>query len=456
MVSDDNYTYYSFLATYTMPTKETEGQAPDWAPNHESRELVTNNDIIEVPAGCNFLVINSPNAEDGGSILQHVYVNGIDVYAGTLNSAIWNYAHNLSKQVSINSLVDYNHWLDFVVNYTLVRRPYQIQTDTWYGTDYFHIIIPVVPGVTLEYVNASLLSGGTTYYFLLQEYTKPVEGQSPSFASGYSGRQLDTTGKIKIPNDCHFIGFNVNAEGSENDIYMPTSLKINRVEFIRGSFSAIGSLSKIAVKESDLKVTNSSINLANPRNVVNQMIDNLGDLHDTDGSWKGLVIPLTSADAGKKITVGGFYMGRDGYANFFNGDTKVYEGPLWVTDAQGTQNPNTFTVPENCTKLVVDILSPLASDPEHAYDNLMANWGETLLPYTPAFYITKIKGIDISGQADVTELQAEVDELQADIQELQDNFSNVVFDLPVSDGTDVQVGYAYINSTDGVVKVKMS
>ena len=101
------------------------------------------------------------------------------------------------------------------------------------------------------------------------------------------------------------------------------------------------------------------------------------------------------------------------------------------------------------------------------YDKLMVNYGATMLPYDQFEQkISEINGIEISG-ADET-LEPRVDALEDTVSQQGDTLIalnsrvdaledfDIVEDLPVSDGTDISVGYAYIDSTTGVVKVKMS
>ena len=69
----------------------------------------------------------------------------------------------------------------------------------------------------------------------------------------------------------------------------------------------------------------------------------------------------------------------------------------------------------------------------------MADYRPSLLNYDEyKNEITKIKGYDIKGTGN------------------EETIIDIIADIPVSDGTDITLGYAYIDNTTGNVKVKMS
>lgn len=337
-----------------------------------------------------------------------------------------------------------------------------------------HFVIPVNGSETIRFENAA----NSLYYGFLKSYATPVNGETPDFCTGYEGRQNSyESSPINVPSDCRFFVIN-NPTGN----YALSSLKINGIEVINGVHGAIANIGKKiidtegdiqtlggnvqtlenglqtldgeTVKDSDLTIT--SVNLANPSNIDDgHYINNKGNISE-NADWSLISVPVT---AGSKYTFGGFYLGRNGYYAFYNGSTKIDAGVEYV-DPNGRQHPVTATAPENATLLYIDIKT--AKSPSDAYSNMMINVGETLLDYMPyKGKVTAINNTPLTGTDDVKikEIEDDIDSLQDDVLELQSqmagNIEDLVADLPVSDGTGVSVGYAYIDSTTGVVKVKL-
>jgi hypothetical protein len=189
------------------------------------------------------------------------------------------------------------------------------------------------------------------------------------------------------------------------------------------------------LKKGDLGFVVVSDNLADKNNVLDKIIVDDGRLIDAT-TQKCVYIPLQSGDAGRKLTYGGFYIGRDLYGAFYNGNT-IVGSRFSVYDPNGRTNPGTITIPSGCDRVYIDIYNQSTAPNEHPYDDLMVNYGETLLPYDEfEKQINEILDFKIFGS-------------NAEQQEL-----DLIVDLPVSDGTNIQSGYAYIDSTDRCVKVK--
>ena len=197
-----------------------------------------------------------------------------------------------------------------------------------------------------------------------------------------------------------------------------------------------------------------SNNLADPDAIQDgKFISNTGGVA-SDADWSLISVPV---EAGKKYTFGGFYLGRGGYYRFqdSNGDL-VSSGSY--SDPNGTQTPCTVTAPTGAVALLFDIKT--GSSPENPYTYLTVNLGETLLPYDEyKTAITSIDGEEVAGGTSAS-IENRVRALENDVADIQTELLNgietIIADLPVSDGTDVSVGYAYIETGTGAVKVKMS
>lgn len=197
-----------------------------------------------------------------------------------------------------------------------------------------------------------------------------------------------------------------------------------------------------------------SNNIANPANIQDgKFISDTGSMA-SDSTWSLVSVPVES---GKKYTFGGFYLGRSGYYRFedTNGD-KLSNGSY--SDPNGTQTPCTVAAPTGAVALLFDIKT--SSSPINPYANLMANEGETLLPYDEyKEAITSIDNEPVAGGVS-KDIKNRVDALEDAVVQIQaevdSGLQTLIADLPVSDGTDVSVGYAYIETGTNVVKVKMS
>lgn len=162
--------------------------------------------------------------------------------------------------------------------------------------------------------------------------------------------------------------------------------------------------------------------------LLNTLVDNIGDIGSAEG-WQTAKIAVKEGDV---ITYGRFSLRRSGYAAYYLGSTKV---SYWTFNDPEGGVCETLTVPSGVDTLYVDMVSPMTIGHESPY--FTANYGAVLKEwdeYEEA--ITEIDGHKIAG---ITTTQ---------------NLSFLVVDLPVSDGTDIDSGYAYIDSTVRTVKVK--
>lgn len=195
--------------------------------------------------------------------------------------------------------------------------------------------------------------------------------------------------------------------------------------------------------ESDLTIERISNNLANPANIVDGRLITSNGVIANNASWALISIPVTP---GQTITFGGFYLGRTGYYAFYNGNTlvstNIYDDPDGGVAA-------TIVVPAGANFLYFDIKS--GNSPASPYTYVQANLGDSLLTYDEyKEAITKIKNTELagSGGGDISQLETRVEALESGV-------AGVLLDLPVSDGSGISTGYAYIDSVNGNVKIKL-
>ena len=299
-----------------------------------------------------------------------------------------------------------------------------------------------------------IITTGATYYTMLKSMTGIGGSNTFQFATGYTDRVLigsAGTTEITAPADAKYLVVNINANTVSAikvyDIDTSIDITIRNYELTKRVID-LETFNETALSESDLTLAPGK-NIADPANIqVGKAVVDGGGIQ-TGADWDLISIPVTP---GQKITFGGFYLGRGGYWAFYNGSTLI--SSYYYADPNGTQNPVTVTVPEGANILYFDIKT--GRSPADPYDNLMANLGESLLPYEPyKEFITKINGIEISG-AD-TKADERIEELEDEVDALSAGFPTLLADLPVSaDGSGLNIGDAYINSSTGVITVKLS
>lgn len=186
------------------------------------------------------------------------------------------------------------------------------------------------------------------------------------------------------------------------------------------------------VKQDDITIDIVSKNIANPANIeVGKFVNSSGTISvDVQNLWTLIKIPITPLAS---YTMGGFVLNRtSNWYAFYNGATLV---------SNGEYNPNstpilTLQAPAGATDLYINIKS---RETGSNYDNLQVNLGTQLQDYDEfKEAVTKIIGYDVYG---VGEGGGE-------------DLSTIIVDLPVSNGTNIASGYAYIDSIDRTIKVK--
>ena len=213
----------------------------------------------------------------------------------------------------------------------------------------------------------------------------------------------------------------------------------------------------------------SSLNIANPASIFDGYVSSNGYL-TTGASYtnaKCIKIPVI---AGETISFGNYFLDNSdtAYYSFHNANGQVVSsGGLPTNTMVKLENK---TVPSGAVYLYFTLRQNPSTQPSSAYAEVMCNYGDSLISYAPyAECINKINGIELN----VPKLQEEVQDLKENTEvasHLSDvdgklyyngqpiatgsSLSSVVTDLPVSDGTGIQSGYAYINSIDRSIKVK--
>ena len=130
-----------------------------------------------------------------------------------------------------------------------------------------------------------------------------------------------------------------------------------------------------------------------------------------------------------------------------------------------TVNNQDFNVPPygklvyNCCDNAVSVLTEY--EPLTQFDVLLLKRGaetgtkDAINTFVGGLWYKKL----LSKPVDFSPLYDAIDNLETQINDIEEQIQNISVyvgfaDLPVSDGSDIQVGYAYINSSDNTIKVK--
>lgn len=238
--------------------------------------------------------------------------------------------------------------------------------------------------------------------------------------------------KIVIPEGINYIRIGRSAYTGDYTAYLVNDKTLK--EDVNSIKTSLSLLDNEAIKVDDLTIEIDN-NLANPENVqIGKMIDTEGDQYSMEG-WALITIPVKEGDT---ISAGYFDLGRNGYGSFWDNNGAKIEGSVFDYNSNLSGKVFTKIAPANAVELRFNIQSPLIEVP--SYENLMVNYGEDILPYEPySATITKINNMPLRGSGNNENVISE----------------DIIIDLPVSDGSDIQVGFAYIDSDTGNVKIKL-
>ena len=172
---------------------------------------------------------------------------------------------------------------------------------------------------------------------------------------------------------------------------------------------------------------------------------------------------IISGNAYQCVSTAKISVDNTGLVNIGNGNHIFYrfDGTYRVINATG----QSFTVP-NYGKLVFNFNDNAIKSLEE-YDDLsefdilllkrgVTNSADSIDSWVGGLWMNKLlatKFVDISGiEQQIASINIEIDDLQEQIASISPTVGFA--DLPVSDGSDIQVGYAYINSSDNTIRVK--
>ena len=389
--------YYSFLTAYTGAVL---GDTPSFASGYSGRQNSTV--AFTVPEGTAFLVVNNPN--QSGQELLTLKVNGVDVLGG-----IWNGVGNLAEVYSALAVsqeaVKSAH--GYAVCYTAAATAEKAISSS------------ALPGLVLDKDVRLLI---TFSYANTAENASLKIGTRSSYPIYYRGSRA-TTGNTWADGDTLDVRF---SEADSVFYAVPHSAVITMDDkdvILAG-----------VLQDSDLTIESVSHNIANPDYITDgQSVNNNGAIINQPsliGTFQTLTLPV---EEGQIISFGGFDLERAGYYAFYSGTTLISVASF--TRNNGI-NGKTVTVPQDADLLYINI--QMSGNPETPQP--MANYGAALLPYEPyEERITKINGILLAGSGGSGG---------------GSSLSEIVVDLPVSDGSNIPSGYAYIDSSTRVVKVK--
>lgn len=216
------------------------------------------------------------------------------------------------------------------------------------------------------------------------------------------------------------------------DYIKPLSTDVGKA--VEDLYGKINEVREESVQDSDIEIDIISDNIFNSDNLHRDaLVGNDGDISSAQ-DWQ---YALINVEPGQTITFGRFSLGRSGYYAFYNGEPSL--GTL--VSVSTFDDPDggvaaTVIVPNGAKYLCIDIVSPATIGGESPL--FTANYGTILKPYDEySEAITKINSVKLAGvESEGTKL------------------SSLVVDLPVSDGTNIESGYAYIDSVNRTVKVK--
>lgn len=307
------------------------------------------------------------------------------------------------------------------------------------GSTYrYSALIPVTPGGNIK-IRVFSPNGSTVAYAFYAQDESVVDVSETGYTKG--GTSVIS---VTAPNTAYYIRLQTNSPNLSEDLagvyiepFLPNRETVLKFSETSGSLNWNGKTFVTAddiegdLKESDITIEVVSDNIADPSGIIDGKLVADGGAISNSASWSMYALPVSPGDV---ITFAGFHLGRNGYYAFYNGATLVSFGAY--VDPNGVVSPYTVTVPSGANLLYFDIKS--GNSPSNPYAFLQINEGNELLPYDVfRKAVTKILGEDLISSGSTGEL------------------SDIIADLPLSaDGADIEIGYAYINSSTGAVIVK--
>ena len=315
-------------------------------------------------------------------------------------------------------------------------------TGAWTGSQEACLIVPIINCSKIYVTYSEAVSNINRAFFKsFHAQTRTLTfSESESVVKSNAGSFTNVS--YDIPDDAKYFYTSLNIDKivsitiDGKEVFAETpAMRLLRSEFI------IDSLSTQVIRSSDL-VLATGVNLADKSNIADRLVSNNGTISESS-MWKSIAIDISDIETGTSLKFGGFYLGRSGYYSFFGSGSKIESGIY--SDPQGTTAPVTVTIPEGADTLYFDVYcnqyDTKPSGWSTAYDELICVIGDELPAYIPyQKKVVAIKGYPLIGQASSG----------------ANTVSGIVFDLPISaNGGDIETGYAYINSSTGVITVKL-
>ena len=472
--------YYALLASYTTPVL---GATPDFVTGYEGRQTILRTETLIIPAGTKYLIINNPHVIG----LSELKVNGVSVFDG-----IWGVLHKFGGNITPEDLSFSLGQFEQVSNKTdeIVRNSNKDKFISQYGAN--NNIEPIKAGLKgqklynlfeIKYRNYVTSEGVVptedkpTAVYNTSDYIPVTFGNKYFYVLG--GATI-TSVLAEFDSSKQLISNIVGTGNKQEGIYTPSTNNVAYVVLCSSIPSApdycfVDITNRLyafkeEVPEVDIQTGIVSNNIANPANVRDKTLISSSGRVLTKDEYVNYKVAYIEVSPGDIVTVGGNDDNRTtNYALFdVMPTTSSTAGGATIPIDYGTItqqeliNGKTITVPNNCHYL----FWPLQYNGSPSSENvkIQANRGNTLLPYDEyQKAIISINGIPIASavpsdlEERVEQLESDIEDLESDVEDLQGQvLSSLIADLPVSDGTGIQVGYAYIDSTTGVVKIKMS
>lgn len=430
--------YYSLLTEYIAPVENVE---PSFVTGYKGRQIATGD--FAIPAGTKYLIINNP--VQSGQEITSLRINGVDVLNG-----IWQYA--LSAELANNKKSEIIR-SNTNLNYLGARALYEkfLNLDAGLSACMMNNLFVVLRRNIVNTDGSVAETDVPTSMYDVTDYIPVVQGHS------YRYRLAGSSSVLLIAEYDSSNGFIAGTAiagqaGVLEGVYTPSPTAAyvrmcNNLTTNKSGGSFIDITERLYALESEILVRSItdgivSNNIANPADVWDKSsVNNDGKIVTRD-NLTGYKIEWIAVTPGQVITFGGNDCGRSTYYSFFSTKPTPSSsaGVGLVSYGEASQADMiagvTVTVPDGAYFLAYNLQFNGTPSAENIV--IQANLGSTLLDYDEyKVAVVKLNGLPIGSDLPV------------------DN-AGLIVDLPVSDGTDIHAGYAYINATTGVVTVKQS